>query len=151
MTATFSCFSNENQVLLTYRPQPPSGSWTERRYLTISFFQASARGILATWQVIRRPEGQKWTPIITTRPTYSLFNWLNKESVDLKHVTLSNLRTWRRNRFVTWEQEERSTVVPCPVAILSLEVAVEIHTLQSCIYSRVGSGRAWHELTLWKQ
>lgn len=41
--------------VLTYRPQPPSGSWTERRYLTISFFQASGREILATWQVIRRP------------------------------------------------------------------------------------------------
>lgn len=56
--------THKKKVLLTYRPQPPSGSWTERRYLTISFFQASARGILATWHVIRRPEAQKWTPII---------------------------------------------------------------------------------------
>lgn len=39
----------------------------------------------------------------------------------------------------TWEQEERSAVVPCPVTVLGLEVAVEVHTFQSCIYSRVGS------------
>lgn len=45
--------------MLTYRPQPPSGSWTENRYLTISFFQASANGILATWHVIKRPARQQ--------------------------------------------------------------------------------------------
>lgn len=54
---------DKKSVRLTYRPQPPSGSWTERRYLTISFFQASARGILATWHVIRSPEAQKRTPM----------------------------------------------------------------------------------------
>lgn len=49
----------EKMMPLTYRPQPPSGSCTERRYRTISFLHASARGIFATWHVIRRPGAGK--------------------------------------------------------------------------------------------
>lgn len=43
----------------TYRPQPPSGSCTDRRYRTISFFQASGRQVLVTWHVISRPGGKE--------------------------------------------------------------------------------------------
>ena len=55
-----------------------------------------------------------------------------------------------RTRF-TWEQEERSTIVSCPVTVLSLQVAVEVHPFQSCIYSRVSSWGARHKLTLWRK
>lgn len=48
----------------------------------------------------------------------------------------------------TWEQEERPAIVPRPVAVFSLEVAVEVHTFQRCVYGRVSSRRAGHKLTL---
>lgn len=51
----------------------------------------------------------------------------------------------------TWEQEERSAVVPGPVTVLGLQLAVEVHAFQSCFYSRVGRFGARHKHTLWRE
>lgn len=48
----------------------------------------------------------------------------------------------------TREQEERSSIVPGPVAVLSLKVAVKAHSLQSCFYSCMSCWRVRHKFTL---
>jgi len=50
----------------------------------------------------------------------------------------------------TREQEERSAVVPRPVAVLGLQAAVEAHAFHRCIHSRVGGFRDRHKRTLWR-
>lgn len=118
--------------MLTYRPQPPSGSCTDRRYRTISFFQASARGIFATWHVMRRPAGTReedsFTPYLTKRES--------------QHGG---------GLFFTRQQEERTSVVASPVAVLGLEVAVKAHPFESCFHSRAGRWRVRHKPTLWRK
>lgn len=49
----------------------------------------------------------------------------------------------------TWEQEERSSIVPGPVAVLSLKMAVKAHSFQSCLYSCMSCWRVRHKFTLW--
>lgn len=56
--------------------------------------------------------------------------------------------TWRMI-CLTWYQEQRSSIIPCPVTILSLQVAVEVHPFQSSIHSCVGSWGTTHKLALW--
>lgn len=56
----------------TYRPQPPSGSCTDRRYRTISFFQASGRQVLVTWHVISRPGGKERERVMMVNRTKPL-------------------------------------------------------------------------------
>lgn len=51
----------------------------------------------------------------------------------------------------TWEQEQRTSIVPGPVAILSLKVAVKAHSFQSCFYSCMSSRRVRHKFTLWRK
>lgn len=53
--------------------------------------------------------------------------------------------------FFTWEQEERSSIVPSPVAVLGLEVAVKAHPFESCFYSCMGCWRVRYKLTLWRK
>ncbi|TNN38934.1 hypothetical protein EYF80_050894 [Liparis tanakae] len=50
----------------------------------------------------------------------------------------------------TWEQEERSAVVPRPVAVLGLQAAVEAHAFSRGIHRRVGGFRDGHKRTLWR-
>lgn len=50
----------------------------------------------------------------------------------------------------TWEQEQRSSIVPGPVAVLSLKVAVKAHSFQSCFYSCMSCWRVRHKFTLWR-
>lgn len=122
----------------TYRPHPPSGSCTERRYLTISFFQASGREILATWQVMRRPKKKPhktFAYIIKSDPQRKWSSW---GCISLRHCF--------QNR--TWKQEQWSAIVSSPVAVLSLELGVEVHALQSSVDGCPSSRGWWEKLTL---
>lgn len=120
------------EILQTYRPQPPSGSCTERRYLTISFFQASGSEILATWQVMRRPaeKGHIHYMITCFQETW--------ETEVLYNIVLC----------CTWKQEKWSSVVSSPVAILSLETVVKLHPLLSSFNCCVSWCGGWNKLTL---
>lgn len=49
---------------------------------------------------------------------------------------------------LTWEQEEWSPIVASPVAVLSLQAAVELHPLQRRVHCRVGGRTSRHKPTL---
>lgn len=58
-TRTHTCTHRVTWDQQTHRPQPPSGSCTERRYRTISSLYSAGKGIRATWHVIKRPVCRK--------------------------------------------------------------------------------------------
>lgn len=52
---------------------------------------------------------------------------------------------------LTWQQEERPSIVSCPVTVLGLQLTVEVHAFHCSVHSSVGGWRVRHELTLWRE
>lgn len=57
----------------------------------------------------------------------------------------------RRMTRLTWQQEERPSIVSCPVTILGLQLTVEVHAFHCGVHSSVGGWRVEHKLTLWRE